>query len=214
MFKSKQTKSYGFQDAFAKKISQYAKTINDFGGQVGSMITKTFQGMEDALVKFVQGGKVSFRELANSIIADMIRIAVRKAIIAPLLGGTGSMLSSLFSGGTKKRPGLYEWNTDMPVEAEKVPYDGRAAGGPVSGGSSYLVGERGPEIFTPNSSGKITPNHQIGGNTTINVSVDATGGSEVQGDEPSAQQLGRLIAAAIQTELVKQKRNGGILSAA
>ena len=47
----------------------------------------------------------------------------------------------------------------------------RANGGPVSGGgASYLVGERGPEIFTPSSSGMITPNSAIGGNTiTINV---------------------------------------------
>jgi len=46
----------------------------------------------------------------------------------------------------------------------------RAMGGPVSGGSSYLVGERGVEIFTPSGSGMITPNSAIGGNTiTINV---------------------------------------------
>jgi hypothetical protein len=47
---------------------------------------------------------------------------------------------------------------------------GRASGGPVSSGSSYLVGERGPEIFTPSGSGMITPNSAIGGNTiTVNV---------------------------------------------
>ena len=47
---------------------------------------------------------------------------------------------------------------------------GRASGGSVSQGSSYLVGERGPEIFTPSGSGMITPNSAIGGNTiTINV---------------------------------------------
>ena len=46
----------------------------------------------------------------------------------------------------------------------------RANGGPVMGGSSYLVGERGAEIFTPSSSGNITPNSAIGGNTiTVNV---------------------------------------------
>jgi hypothetical protein len=46
----------------------------------------------------------------------------------------------------------------------------RALGGPVAGGSSYLVGERGPELFTPTSSGNITPNGAMGGNTiTVNV---------------------------------------------
>jgi phage-related minor tail protein len=46
----------------------------------------------------------------------------------------------------------------------------RAMGGPVAGGSTYLVGERGPELFTPSSSGNITPNGAMGGNTiTVNV---------------------------------------------
>ena len=46
----------------------------------------------------------------------------------------------------------------------------RAAGGPVMAGGSYIVGEKGPELFTPGTSGNITPNHAIGGNT-INVTV-------------------------------------------
>jgi hypothetical protein len=48
---------------------------------------------------------------------------------------------------------------------------GKAAGGPVMGGTSYLVGERGAEIFTPSSSGFITPNNRLGGGTTINLNV-------------------------------------------
>ena len=201
-----------FKTVFAGKFQKYMQNVNDFGTQSANVVIKSFQGMEDALVKFVQGGKVSFRELANSIIADLIRIAVRRAILAPLLGGTGSMLSSLFSGGKKGGPGYTEWNTDMPIDADSIPYDGKAAGGPVSGGSSYLVGERGPEIFQPDRNGKIIPNGQIGGGTNVTVNVDATGGSEVQGDEPSASQLGRLIGAAVQAELIKQKRPGGILA--
>ena len=86
----------------------------------------------------------------------------------------------------------------------------RASGGPVTGGKPYIVGEKGPELFTPSSSGKITPNHELGGNVSVNVAVDASG-SSAQGDEPSAQELGRLIGAAVQSELVRQKRPGGVL---
>ena len=54
------------------------------------------------------------------------------------------------------------------VENSSIP--ARAMGGPVMGGQSYLVGERGPELFTPGSSGNITPNSAMGGNTiTVNV---------------------------------------------
>jgi hypothetical protein len=48
----------------------------------------------------------------------------------------------------------------------------RAAGGPVAPGGSYIVGERGPELFTPSSSGNITPNHAMGGGNTITVNVN------------------------------------------
>jgi phage-related minor tail protein len=46
------------------------------------------------------------------------------------------------------------------------------------GGTSYLVGERGAEIFTPSSSGFITPNNRLGGGTTINVNVSGAIDSE------------------------------------
>ena len=48
----------------------------------------------------------------------------------------------------------------------------RANGGPVMGGGTYLVGEQGPELFTPSSSGNITPNHAMGGGSTITVNVN------------------------------------------
>ena len=49
----------------------------------------------------------------------------------------------------------------------------RAEGGPVMSGSSYIVGERGPELFTPGTSGMITPNHAMGGN---NITINVNGG--------------------------------------
>jgi hypothetical protein len=48
----------------------------------------------------------------------------------------------------------------------------RASGGPVMGGGTYLVGERGPELFTPSSSGNITPNNALGGGANITVNVN------------------------------------------
>ncbi len=87
----------------------------------------------------------------------------------------------------------------------------RADGGPVSAGKPYIVGERGPELFTPSRSGTIIPNNAMGGSTSIVVNVDASG-SSVEGDEDSASQLGKMLGSAIQAELVKQKRPGGLLA--
>ena len=53
-------------------------------------------------------------------------------------------------------------------------YSGRALGGPVMGGTPYIVGERGPELFTPNTTGRITPNNQLsGGTTNVNFTIVA-----------------------------------------
>ena len=87
------------------------------------------------------------------------------------------------------------------------------AGGPAKGGRSYIVGEKGPEMFTPGVSGMVTPNSALGGSNNIVVNVDASG-TEVEGDEASSSQLGKLIGLAVQQELVKQSRAGGLLSRA
>jgi hypothetical protein len=46
----------------------------------------------------------------------------------------------------------------------------RASGGPVVGGNSYLVGERGPEVVTMGQSGYVTPNHALG--QTVNITIN------------------------------------------
>ena len=109
-----------------------------------------FNAMTDALVNFVMTGKENFRDFANSVISDIMRIAVRQAIVQPIAQG----LMSAFN---------------MAVPA-------RASGGPVFGGSAYMVGERGPELFVPSSSGNIVPN---GGSGNVTVNVQNNTGSQV-----------------------------------
>lgn len=87
---------------------------------------------------------------------------------------------------------------------------GLANGGPASAGRPYMVGERGPELFVPGRSGTVVPNHAMSG-ANVTVNVDASG-SSVQGNSPNASQLGKAIGAAVQAELIKQKRPGGLLA--
>ena len=86
-----------------------------------------------------------------------------------------------------------------------------AAGGTAKAGKSYIVGERGPEMFTPGVTGTVTPNHALGGSTNVVVNVDASG-SSVEGDEQQGRELGRLISVAVQSEILQQKRPGGLLA--
>ena len=90
-----------------------------------------------------------------------------------------------------------------------------ADGGRPPVGKASIVGERGPELFVPKVAGTIIPNNKLGGgdNTTniVNVSVDASG-SSVAGNSADAQQLGAVIGAAVQAQLIKEKRSGGLLA--
>lgn len=76
-------------------LQNYADQAANVAGQVGGAFTRAFQGMEDALVSFVQTGKLDFKSLADSVIADLIRIQIR----ASLAGGSGGGLLGSLMGG-------------------------------------------------------------------------------------------------------------------
>tara|TARA_R100000773_G_scaffold532_7_gene1028 strand:- start:1396 stop:1878 length:483 start_codon:yes stop_codon:yes gene_type:complete len=160
--------------------------------------------MEDALVKFVMTGKLNFSDLTRSILADLARIAVRQAIMQPLKG--------LF-------PFLNNANGNAFAANGIIPYrKGGVVNSPTYfryGGSNLgIMGEAGPEAIMPlkrGRGGKLGVVAQGGGTGNITVNVDASG-SSVEGDTDGGRQLGEVIAAAIQSELLEQKRPGGILS--
>ena len=86
-----------------------------------------------------------------------------------------------------------------------------ANGGRPPVGRASIVGERGPELFVPDRAGTIVPNNAMGGAMNVVINVDASG-SSVEGDEEQANAFGSAIATAIQSELIKQKRPGGLLA--
>ena len=66
-------------------------------------------------------------------------------------------------------------------------------------------------MFVPNTGGRIVPNSDMGSSTNVVVNVDASG-SSVEGDEEQGRELGRLISVAVQSEILQQKRPGGLLA--
>lgn len=80
---------------------------------------------------------------------------------------------------------------------------GRAIGGPVVGGQPYIVGEKGPEVFTPQSSGSIIPNHSLGSNQTITMNIDVSGVT----DRTDKRALAREISDMLSQELRRQGGN-------
>tara|TARA_R100001015_G_C4434505_1_gene30400 strand:- start:75 stop:527 length:453 start_codon:yes stop_codon:yes gene_type:complete len=144
-----------------------------------------------------------FLDMAAQMIAKQIQMSIL-GIGFKFFGGGLAPSRGANTGGTD----LFGRDFDDPMFG--MPR-GKANGGAVKGGGSYIVGERGPELFSPGVSGMITPNEMLGGSTNIVVNVDASG-SSVEGDEEQGRELGRMISVAIQSELIKQKRPGGLLT--
>jgi phage-related minor tail protein len=98
-----------------------------------------------------------------------------------MFSGVGSFFSGIFGGGL-------------------------ATGGPVTAGTSYLVGERGPELFTPSASGFITPNGGSGG-ITQHITVDARGAD--RGVEARIRQAMLIAKDQAKAELIQEVESGG-----
>ena len=158
--------------------------------------------LEQGLVENIKGainGTQSFGQAMSNVLNSLKNKLMDRAL-SNLFGGIGD---AVFGDGGKNK-GIFGGLLGGI-------FGKKAQGGPVTGGRSYIVGERGPEVFTPRGSGNITPNNQLGGSVNINVNVDASG-SQVEGSDTKGNELGQQIAGAIQSEIIKQKRAGGLLA--
>lgn len=86
-------------EGMKRGLRSYADTATNVGAGMESTFTNAFKGMEDALVRFAQTGELNFKDMANSIIADLIRIQIRASITGPLAGALNAGITSFFSGG-------------------------------------------------------------------------------------------------------------------
>jgi hypothetical protein len=123
-------------------------------------------------------------------IGTILKVAfeVLGTAISALISGLGSVVR-FFDDVIGKVKQFIQLVKDNPIVQgisglfDRVFGGGKAAGGPVSGGTTYLVGERGPELFMPSSSGSIIPNNRLGGaggggavyNITVNGAIDPEG---------------------------------------
>ena len=89
-----------WRDGFTRALKGLEETYGDTASLVEAATYRAFSSMEDALVDFVQTGKLNFSSLAESIIADLARIAIRQAITGPLAQGLLGALGGGTTGGT------------------------------------------------------------------------------------------------------------------
>lgn len=192
----------------SESIRKYGEDASNVGAQIGATMTNAFKGAEDAFVAFVTTGKLSFKSLATSILADLARIQAKKAIAGLIDMAVGS-----FMGGSQPTTG--PGSTGFDGYGNTLA-GARAGGGPVSGGASYLVGEKGPEIFTPPGNGTIIPNHAIGGGGTVQITIETNvsagaSTSQASGGSGDARSLADSLSAQMEAVIARNTRPGGII---
>jgi hypothetical protein len=182
---------------FIDKLVNAFKELEDIGkdtqDRFNKGVKKAFDSTTDALTDFVTGAKSAkdaFKDMARSIVKDLIRMQIQQSITKPLFGMIQESLPSLGStfGGNQ------------------------AAGGSVMKNKRYLIGERGPEMFVPNQSGRIVSNDDMGGspvNVTLNIStgVSQTVRAEIANMMPQ-------IANATKAAVADARMRGGSFSGA
>lgn len=82
-----------------RATQEYFSEATNLAQGFENLTTNAFSSMEDAIVAFASTGKLSFSDMVNSMISDLIRLTVRANITGPLAGALGSGLSSLFNFG-------------------------------------------------------------------------------------------------------------------
>ena len=162
-----------------KKLHATIVNLDNASDKFGSTIAGNFE-------KAVFEAK-SFRETLANIGQDIIRIAYQVAVTRPLGEAIGGFFGDIFGG------------IGNVISGKK------AMGGAVAQGQSYLVGERGAEIFTPNKSGYITPNNKLGGSDSIKVVQEINIMPSVS-DVAKAEIFGML-------PLIKQEALNGVIDA-
>ena len=191
------------------------RAVLDLSTSIRTGFEESFKG----IIKGTMSVQDAFRNMLGRIADHFLDTAARLAA-AQLQRGFLGLFSNLFSFGMSSNPlGMRQQgvgasanmlNRHAVGSSAVQPVLNFANGGRPPVGRASLVGEKGPELFIPDRAGTIIPNHAMGGMNIV-VNVDASG-SSVEGDEDEGRALGIALSAAIETELIKQKRPGGLLA--
>lgn len=138
-------------------------------GALGTAFDVAADEILDALERAAAGGALQIDTMVENILQSLARLALEELVFDPLDRWIGSIGETVIGA--------------------------RASGGPVMGGSAYLVGERGPEIFTPTSAGTVSA---MGNAPPVNITIIAGSGREAEAVRRSERQISAAVARAVQ----------------
>ncbi len=163
--------------------TQVAQMRAELEGPLASGADRAGRAIEASLNRAIRSGKFGFedlKKLALGVLGEIAGAAVRSGLQSLGIGGGGGLASI----GTSLVGSLF----GLP---------GRATGGPVSPGRAFVVGERGPELFVPTSSGSVAPIAPAGHNVNVAITINASAGESAPLLSRSARQVARAVRGAL-----------------
>ena len=200
---------------FKEEMRKVVEAATDLKSNVGELAVNAVNKLADGFAELAVSGKASFGDLARSILADLQRMIIKALFFKALFGlfpGLETFLGFEKGGVVEKsaKGNVFARNNVKPFYRGGVV--DKPSIFPMATGVG-LMAERGPEAIMPLKRGKggKLGVEASGGVGNVVVNVDASG-SSVEGDNAQASALGKMLGAAVQAELVKAKRPGGILA--
>lgn len=171
--------------AAADQLSAFADgPAREAAEAIGDAFSQTGRTIASALSSAARSGELSIKGLAASILKDLSGLAIQQFVTAPL--------RDLFAGlGANVVRGL-----GLPASGGLS--GARAAGGPVTQGGAYLVGERGPELFVPGATGAIRNAGDLGAPAPVTVHIHLGQGASLNDVRRSSVQVAAALAKAVQ----------------
>jgi len=156
----------------AQSFADLGETVSATAAGIENTVNRSFTAVAGTIARAAESGRLSMGSLTSAILSDFERIAARDFISKPIESLIGAVADSI-----------------LPVAGA------RALGGPVMAGQSYLVGERGPELFTPAGNGAIAPNAALApGRPSVTVNITTP---DAQSFFRSKAQVAAMLAKAV-----------------
>ena len=201
----------GLEDVNAelRKLNDVQFQVVELSKTLGSAFSESFKGIIKGTMSVGEAFRSMFMRIADHFLdmaAQMMAAQISRGFMGLFANAFGGGFSILGGATNTSLSTAQQVGLDNALYGNTFPAGSFANGGYAQRNKSYIVGERGPEMFTPGAvGGQVSPM----GSTNIVVNVDASG-SNVQTDG-QGQQFGEALATAIQSEIIKQKRSGGLL---
>ena len=200
-------------------LSQYINQSKNVASLTGGIVTNAMQTLDNTLLNIIMrttSVSDAFRQMTASILQDIARLIIRQTISAPIAQAISGFIGSYFNASTFNYVGqgmtgsgaAGTYNLGTQSNYPSLMSSGKALGGDVIAGTSYLVGEKGAEMFTPAVNGTITPNSSLGGETIVNQTINIQTGV-AQTVRTEIQSMMPRIMEATKAAVAESKLRGG-----